>query len=74
MNASSSIIVWEWEFDTQVWVPHSPKLCQHIENEYRRCSGNGSVDLGGQDTIAFTGFQLDFVHLKQANVNTSRLG
>ena len=73
MNASRSIVVWEWEAQTHVWVPHSPKLCQHIENAYRRCMGTGSVDLGGQNEIAFTGFQLDFVRMKQVNANTSRL-
>jgi hypothetical protein len=74
MNTSSSIIVWEWEAQSRIWVPYTPRLSQHIESEFRRSMGSGKVDLGGQNMIELTGCEIDFARMKQVNVLTSRHG
>ena len=72
MNTSTSIIVWEWEAHHNIWVPYTPRVCQHIESEFRRSIGSGKVDLSGQNSIELTGCEIDFVRMKQVNVLTSR--
>ena len=73
MNASTSIIVWESEVQPHIWVPYTPRDSQHIESQFRRSMGSGKVDLDGQNSIELTGCQIDFTHMRQINLLTSKL-
>ena len=62
------IAVWEWEMKPCLWVPYRPKLCRHIEADFRSSTGRVNLGVLSQELSCF---EIDFVTQREVNIYTS---